>query len=144
MMNDKLWGEIEKLRREIERLKTQGGTGKWVDVSGIAVTGNGSMTFSGTFSGSYMQIGNLVFLYGGTSTGTTGGTASTYLYFTPPVTIAAAANTACSVRSAGTYGAGWVNLDVASNQVRVYRSTVANWGLGANSSFVLQIFYEVA
>jgi len=106
---------------------------------------SGAMTFTSVVTNyaKYMYHGKLVW-FSIRATGTTGGTASTDIYFTLPVT-AAASNTIAFAGMAldtGSIGCAAYQQSTTLGAVRKYDAT--NWGLGASRVIVAQGFYEVA
>lgn len=80
------------------------------------------------------------------ATGTTGGTASKYIFFSVPVSIAD--NTiayicgGCNVVDTGREAGYWFNYN--ASDIRVYKYDTTNWGLGTNREICLQGFYRIA
>lgn len=110
---------------------------------------SGSMTYTSvtTEYGKYIQVGKLI-LFILRATGTTGGSASDALVFTPPVNAAAATVTGLAI------GAGSVNDGgntaalclryTAVSSFAVYRSNFANYGTGASRTINVMGVYEAA
>jgi hypothetical protein len=102
------------------------------------------MTFTGvtTNAARYIQIGKLVFYYISFS-GTTGGTAKTYLAATPPVTPANAfaAGAGYAVDNGVICGAA---VQVSTTNIYARRYDSANFTLGAGRSGVCMGVYEAA
>lgn len=110
-------------------------------------TASGSMTFAATASvARYTRIGKIVY-FQITASGTTGGTASTAVRFTLPVTpaLSATANSiggGCWVTDTNTASGYW-GWNTAG-YIQVFKYDLSNFGLGASRAFSLCGFYEVA
>ena len=109
------------------------------------VTASGAMTVSALVvtAANYMQIGKLIHFFINISF-TLGGTASTQVFFTFPVTAAEAAQqTACYAYDTA---APYFGLQYAfsTTVAGVYKSAFGNWVLGAGRAIALEGWYRAA
>lgn len=144
-MNDKWWNEIEQLRRDMERLKTQGGTGKWTAYT---------PTFGG-FSADPVVVARY-FLVGKVCTAvisnTTAGTSNANTFtISAPFTAATVADMiwvgAMGVHRSGgiIYGGGVVKINSAGTVFNCATSTgYSGWATSGDKSAQFSIIYEVA
>jgi len=106
---------------------------------------NGSMTYTSvsTTHAKFCVKGNTVEVnvFG---TGTTGGTANTALYATPPITIATSAALSCAARDATTGGApvGTGSANASLGVLAVRKADLSNYGLGTGRIMLISGVYQ--
>jgi len=96
-------------------------------------TGSGSMTFTSTSVMYYSITNNLLSVFG-SATGTTGGSASTAIKVSVPISALSATNPAFAVSAAEsvTFGGGMGGWESTGSGIYVYKYDKSNWGLGTN------------
>ena len=99
------------------------------------------MTFTSvtTVVAKYIVIDTIVYFILGAS-GTTGGTASPAIYFSPPYTVDKCEGGGCHVVDTNRIGGYW--LLGTSTRFEVYKYDESNFGLGAGRGIYLQGFYK--
>jgi hypothetical protein len=105
---------------------------------------SGSMTFTSpvTTYAQYWQFGKFVFVRVSV-TGTLGGTASTDLYISLPITAAATEQLLSAIANDGTPTIAKGYFDT-TGRVRIRKPDNSNWSLGAGIVFIVTGVYEAA
>ena len=91
------------------------------------------MTFTSTSVMYYSITNNLLSVFG-SATGTTGGSASTAIKVSVPISALSATNPAFAVSAAEsvTFGGGMGGWESTGSGIYVYKYDKSNWGLGTN------------
>jgi hypothetical protein len=145
-MNDKLWGEINRLRREVERLRTLGGVSRWQTYTPIF---GGFSTAPSIGRVAYVLIGKMCILTVFTRPGTSN---ANYYTMTAPFTAANIsgaewrASLAFYISDGSTVrGQGDVRLQANSNEIAIATASgFTSWDTNGNKSANFQLIYEVA
>ena len=138
-MNDKLWNEIEQLRRDVERLKTQGGTGRWTAYTPTVTYGGGTTNpTSLTPLAKYFRLGNYCTVNGHGYLVRGSGNRS-QIYFSTPFNHSTdrlhIGNAYCTFSTAGL-----APCYLESNRIYIYNGDM----IGTGGYVMFSVTYEVA
>ena len=139
----------QNISLELERLYT--GLNKYVsewESWTPSYSASGAMTYTTvtTTYARYCLLGNSVH-FQIKALGTTGGVASTQLRFTVPIQpkrdTADGMGGGCTIIDGGAYRSGQWSHQGTTKTIAVARYDFANWGLAANTGFIITGFYEI-